>query len=121
MKELNYLKNRYEWREHTGILGLSVTQTPATRSVPHRVILFLAHLGKRAGLLSWKKSPLLPVLKWSSETTTAAGMFFSNFRNSPFLRDGVRGLGAGIVNVQGCAFGPGTCRHCPCSHSSHPE
>lgn len=95
MNELNYLKKRYEWHECTGIPGLSVPQTPATRSDPHRVILSLAHLGKRAGLLSLKKSPLLPVLKQSSETTTTAGMFSSNFRNSPFLRDGVRGLGQG--------------------------
>ena len=57
----------------------------------------LAHLGKKAGLLSLKKSPLLPVLKRSSETTIRAGMFFSNLRNSPFLRDGVGGLGAGMV------------------------
>ena len=95
MKELNYLKKRYEWRECTGIPGLFVTQTPATCSVPHRVILSSAHLGKKAGLLSLKKSPLLPVLKRSSETTTTAGMFFSNLRNSPFLSDGVGGWGRG--------------------------
>ena len=40
MKELNYLKKRYEWPECTGTPGLFVTQTPDTRSVPHRVILF---------------------------------------------------------------------------------